>query len=159
MSRTEQGRQYRRIAVYPSHPACSRPGAGHIERRAGGIDTDHLDPPAGKQASKQAGERPRPAADVEHPPNAEPFGQLNVSVEIGAIRIQRIVELREAPIFEDRIGHMADRQKQDAIRGCRRAVMAATATAIRVRALVAIVSARTSAGLEIMPARLVSQGA
>jgi hypothetical protein len=92
--------------MYPPHPVCTRLSARHVKRGAGRIDADHLDP----SCRKKARERPCSAADVKDGPSPKLFDQRGVNVKVGTIRIKRIVNLSQAPLFEDRISHKADRK-------------------------------------------------
>lgn len=87
--------------MYPSHLLCPGLGAGNVQRGASGIDPDYPDSPAGEKA----GEGSCPAADVQDSPGPEPFGQGSIGIKVRAIRIQQVINLSEAPLFEQRIGH------------------------------------------------------
>jgi hypothetical protein len=87
--------------VQPAHPLGTGLGAGHVEAGAGRIDRGHLDAPPGERA----GERARATADVEHGAGPELLGQLDVDVEVAAVRVERVVDLCEPWILEDGVGH------------------------------------------------------
>jgi len=58
----------------------------------------------------QAADRARATADVGHVASAELRGHRRVDLEVGAIRVQRVMERREAGVLVVRVGHAGRRQ-------------------------------------------------
>lgn len=133
--------------MYPPHAVCARLSPGDVKRGTGGIDADRLNPSCGKTAR----ERPRPAADIEDGPSPELFDDCGVNVEIGTIRIKRIVNLSQAPLFEDRISHEVDRKDQAPVQPWRVRARLISVQAVKAVAAAAVV------GLTALSACTVSQ--
>ena len=60
-------------------------------------------------ARQQAGERARAAADVEHGSCAGFVDDRGVDVEVATVGLEHVVDLRQAGILEDGVGHGPDR--------------------------------------------------
>lgn len=86
-----QGRQVRGIFVQPADAVGAGLAPGDAEGGGGRVDGGHLQATSGEQA----GERSCSAADVQDGPGAELVSQSDVCIEIGPVRVQRIVGLRE----------------------------------------------------------------
>ena len=95
-----QGRQAPGVGVQPADVFGTRLAPGHRQQGSGRVGRGHLHAAPGQQAGQGAGA----AADVQYGPGIELSGQGDVGVEVGAVRIQRIVELREPGFLEEGIG-------------------------------------------------------
>ena len=73
----------------------------HVERRTGGVDRDYLYAALGQQAR----EGPGPAPDVKHRAGSDLGDKAGVEIQIGAIGIERVVDLSEPRVLEDQISH------------------------------------------------------
>jgi hypothetical protein len=94
-------RQHRRVTMDPPHSISPGLLPRNIERRTSGINPDNLYP----ALCEHAGERPSPAADIEHPLRTELRDNRRIDVQITAIRIKRIVDLRQPTVIKDGIRH------------------------------------------------------
>ncbi len=77
---------------------------GDVERGRRRIGADNVQAPFRQQAGKRAG----PAADIQDGRGTELGGDGEVGVQVAAVGVQRIVELREPGLAEYRVGHGND---------------------------------------------------
>jgi len=87
--------------VDPAHALGAGLGAGNGQRSGRGIDARHLEAATGEKQR----EGPCAAADVHHAVSVELVRDVDVGLEIGPVRVERVIDRREPRVLEDRIGH------------------------------------------------------
>ena len=87
-----QRRQRRGRAAQPPHPLRTGLGLRHLQHPGGRVDRRHGD----AAGSEQQRERPRPAAQVQHRTSAQLVDQRRVRLEVTTVRVERVVDRREA---------------------------------------------------------------
>ena len=90
-----------RVAVQPPDRGRTALGTSDVEAGACRVDSRDVDAPPCQQARERSGA----AADVEHRPSAELVDELDVDVQIAAIRVERVIDPRQPGVLEEGVGH------------------------------------------------------
>ncbi len=91
----------RRVTLDPPHLVSTRRRARHRQRGRGRVDPDDVVAAGGEQEREPPGAAP----DVQHPVRPEPDDEVDVGREIGASRVQRVVQRCEPRVLELLVGH------------------------------------------------------
>ena len=89
------------VAVQPADRGRTGLGAGDVEAGACRIDSRDVDTPLRQQARERSGA----AADVEHRASTEFVDEVDVDVQIAAIRVERVIYPRQPGMLEEGVGH------------------------------------------------------
>jgi hypothetical protein len=87
--------------VQPIHRVRVGFGARDVERGSRRIDRRHVDVSSGELA----GEGSRAASDIEHRVGAQLDHHVDVHVEVGAVRVERVVDPGQSRVLEHGVGH------------------------------------------------------
>ena len=85
----------------PAHPLGAGFGTGNGQRCGRGVDAGHLEAATGEKQR----EGPCAAADVHHAVSVELVRDVDVGLQVGPVRVERVIGRREPRMLEDRIGH------------------------------------------------------
>ena len=89
------------VAVQPADRGRTGLGASDVEAGACRVDSRDVDTPPCQQARERSGA----AADVEHRASTELVDEVDVDVQIAAIRVERVIYPRQPGILEEGVGH------------------------------------------------------
>jgi hypothetical protein len=90
--------------VHPADAAAAGFAPGDVEGGGGRVGGDDLQAAPGQQAGERAGA----AADIQDGPGPELAGHRGIGIEIAAVRVERIVDLRQPGHLKVRISHAQD---------------------------------------------------